>query len=86
MSHYHVTTKRPGLPSFTSVVREAVPGHTPTTYTYECACEGGEEQLYHDGIETGEIEEQCPCQDCQSDRNARFAQWKAQQEKAGIVL
>lgn len=80
MTHYHLTIKRPGLPSYVVTSRQQPTG---TGYV-ECACEGGEEQLYHDGIDAGEIDEQCPCADCQSDRNVRFARWRKQQEKAGI--
>ena len=79
--HYHVSERRTGLPSYSFVTRSK-PECDHDWCRVECACEGGEESLYHDGIEAGEIDEQCPCADCQRDRNVRFKAWRAEQEKA----
>lgn len=77
--HFHITnaagTKR-------EVVREAVPGHTATTYTYECACERGELDLYHDACESGEIDESCPCDECSRERWVRFKAWRETWDRA----
>lgn len=82
MGHFHATIKRRGLPSYAVVTREQSDDGTAT----ECVCEAGELALYHDGIEAGDIDEQCPCQDCQADRDVRYARWRAEQEKAGVRL
>jgi hypothetical protein len=76
--HFHHVVQRRGLPSYVCTNRER-----PETGEGECYCEGGEETIYHDLIvEDGELDEQCPCADCQADRIVRFKRWRAEQEKA----
>lgn len=81
-THFHVTTK----PYLCYVVRKFVPADfAPGASYFECACEAGEIDLYHEGIEAREIGEECVCPDCERRRSARFILWREQQAAAGIV-
>ena len=67
-THFHVTTK----PYLCYVVRKFVPtDFAPGASYFECACERGELDIYHD-----ERPESCPCDECQHARWARFKAWQ----------
>mgnify|MGYP006339524169 CR=1 FL=1 len=74
-SHVHVD--HGNLPGY-FLVRAREPGDTGR----ECDCLDGELELFHDACEAGEVDESCPCADCQADRNVRFREWAAREVKA----
>ena len=74
-SHFHVDYGN--LPGY-FLVRAMESGDTGR----ECDCLDGELELFHDACEAGEVDESCPCADCQADRNVRFREWAAREVKA----
>lgn len=77
MSHFHIDYS--GMPGY-FLARTMERGDTG----YECDCEAGEVELFHDAIDAGEVDEECPCPACQHYRETRYAEWRAEQEKAGV--
>jgi len=51
----------------------------------ECDCEEGEIELYHDAIDDGDVDEECPCPACQHYREERFKEWRAGFDRAAVV-
>ena len=74
-THYHLDFS--GIKDY-FVVREPDPGETGR----ECSCLDGELELFHDAIDAGEVDEECPCPTCVQARINAFERWRAEQEKA----
>ena len=83
--HFHITSTRPLRDGNTARIEYVARDADDARNAVECACERGELDLYHAAIDDGEIDESCPCDECQHARWARFKAWQETWARSGAT-